>query len=53
MKYFSYALISIAFYGLIGATIYFTNSLIPLLGLFFTPSSITEFSNSNDTEDIE
>lgn len=51
MRYFGYALIYIAFYGLIAAAIYFTHSLIPLLGLFFTPAlSITDSDSDKNSD---
>ena len=51
MRYFGYALVYIAFYGLIAAAIYFTYSLIPLLGLFFTPELSISNSNSDKNSD--
>ena len=37
-KYLAIALTYIAFFGLIGAAVYFTDSGWPLLALVFTPS---------------
>jgi hypothetical protein len=38
MKYIGISLIYIAFFALIGFTVWFTNSKIPLLFLIFTPT---------------
>lgn len=53
MKYFGYALVYIAFYTLIAVAIYFTSSLIPLLGLFFTPELSIEDSDSDKNSNNE
>jgi preprotein translocase subunit Sss1 len=38
MKHFSIALIYIAFFGLIGFAVYFTNTVAPLWALLLTPT---------------
>jgi hypothetical protein len=38
MKYLAIAIMYVAFFGLIGFTVYFTNSALPLFALLLTPS---------------
>jgi hypothetical protein len=47
MKHLSIALIYIAFFGLIGFAVYFTNTVAPLWALLLTPT----YSNKEDEQD--
>ena len=47
MKYFSLALIYIAFFGLIGVAVYYTHSALPLWALLLTPSYKDNSCNCN------
>ena len=42
MKYFAVAAMYVAFYGLVGFAVYFTNSALPLFALLLTPSVSTD-----------
>lgn len=47
MKYIGVAFIYMSFFGLIGATVYITESAWPLLALLFTPS----WKSTNEDKD--
>jgi hypothetical protein len=50
MKWFSIALIYIAFFALIGAAVWFTKSAMPLWALLLTPSFKYKDENTNKGE---
>lgn len=49
-NWFAIALIYIAFFGLIGVTVWITQSAMPLLALLFTPS-VNNRINDNEYND--
>lgn len=51
MKFLAFSIVYVAFFGLIGFAVYFTNSASPLWALLLTPSIKTSSEKTEQNKD--